>query len=875
MARGRPGGVLGSLGPRRGSPPGSPAGSRQALAPAGPVGQDGPVAPAVSPARGRGQLRPPEFGARGRRGGTPAAFPGPHARPAAAPGAHGPRQVMAEQREEDRDYREYRRLEDGEEDSPPGEEEEEQLLLHVTEGPTDSWHHIKDLDSFFTKIYQFHQRNGFACVLLSDVLELLTFLLCCVDYDVLFATRPLNHSHVPERAKVTLPDAVLPAPQCARRLRGSGWLLFLLVLAGAVWLCRLVTALRRLVGYWEIRSFYIRALGIPAEELCNHSWQSVQARLLALQRRQPLCVPRRELTELDIHHRILRFRNYTVAMVNKSLLPVRFRLPLLGPVVFLTRGLQFNLELLLFRGPAALFQNTWSLRPQVKRAGARRALARGLARAAVLLGVANLALCPCVLGWRLLLAFFSYAEGLKRAPGSLGARRWSLYARHYLRHFNELGHELQARLGRGHAPATKYMDSFSSPLLAVLARHVGFFAGSVLAVLIVLTVYDEDVLTVQHILTAITLLGLVVTVARSFIPDEHAVWCPEQLLQRVLAHVHYLPEHWQGRAGRAETRAEMAQLFQYKAVFILEELLSPLVTPLILIFAFPPRALDIVDFFRNFTVEVAGVGDICSFAQLDVRHHGNPQWLSEGHTEAPPERQAEHGKTELSLMRFALSNPRWRPPPPARRFLGHLQAQVTRDAATAPASLLPEDSALAPEALLSSVLAAGGLLARGQPCSTASATASLLASLRTPLGTPPCAAPDSPAEHPEDRPALSESRLRSLSRSALLAEVASAEMSLHAIYLHQVCHPRLPGSPCPQRPGTRLPWAPWCLSPERRCLRALPPGPGPSSPVPCQAVPTLPAPLGDTHPLFPATDRSWCHPWCPFCPHLGRGSAPG
>ncbi|NWW08589.1 ATG9A protein, partial [Oreocharis arfaki] len=298
---------------------------------------------------------------------------------------------MAEQGEEEREYREYRRLEDCEEDSPPGEEEEEQLLLHVTEGPTGGWmrgvHHPLKVSLTPPHIYHFHQRNGFACVVLSDVLELVqflfvvtfsTFLLCCVDYDVLFATRPLNHSHVPEHTKVTLPDAVLPAPQCARRLRGSGWLLFLLVLAGAVWLCRLVTALRRLVGYWEIRSFYIRALGIPAEELCNHSWQSVQARLLALQRRQPLCVPRRELTELDIHHRILRFRNYTVAMVNKSLLPVRFRLPLLGPVVFLTRGLQFNLELLLFRGPAALFQNTWSLRPQVKRAGARRALARGL-----------------------------------------------------------------------------------------------------------------------------------------------------------------------------------------------------------------------------------------------------------------------------------------------------------------------------------------------------------------------------------------------------------------------------------------------------------------------------------------------------------------
>lgn len=338
-------------------------------------------------------------------------------------------------------------------------------------------------------------------------------------------------------------------------------------------------------------------------ELCNYSWQEVQARLIALQREQQLCVHKRELTELDIHHRILRFSNYTVAMVNKSLLPVRFRLPLLGPVVFLTQGLHYNLELLLFRGPGALFLNSWSLRPCYKRAGERLALARRLARSAALLGAANLLLCPLVLVWQLLYAFFSYAEVLRRRPGVLGTRRWSLYGRLYLRHFNELQHELAARLGRGHRPATRYMNSFASPVLAVLARHIAFFAGSVLAVLIALTVYDEDVLTVQHILTAITLLGLLLTVARwvrrtalcsavprwavpccavpcgavprhsrpcpprrSFIPDEHSVQCPEQLLQRVLAHTHYMPQHWQGSAGAAETCNEMAQLFQYKAV---------------------------------------------------------------------------------------------------------------------------------------------------------------------------------------------------------------------------------------------------------------------------------------------------------------------
>lgn len=56
----------------------------------------------------------------------------------------------------------------------------------------------------------------------------------------------------------------------------------------------------------------------------------------------------------------------------------------------------------------------------------------------------------------------------------------------------------------------------------------------------------------------------------------------------------------------------------------MEELLSPIVTPFILIFILRNKSLEIIDFFRNFTVEVVGVGDICSFAQMDIRRHGNP-----------------------------------------------------------------------------------------------------------------------------------------------------------------------------------------------------------------------------------------------------------
>lgn len=58
------------------------------------------------------------------------------------------------------------------------------------------------------------------------------------------------------------------------------------------------------------------------------------------------------------------------------------------------------------------------------------------------------------------------------------------------------------------------MNCFLSPLLTVVAKNLAFFAGSLLAVLIALTIYDEDVLAVEHVLTSITLLGVCITVCR-------------------------------------------------------------------------------------------------------------------------------------------------------------------------------------------------------------------------------------------------------------------------------------------------------------------------------------------------------------------------
>ena len=142
------------------------------------------------------------------------------------------------------------------------------------------------------------------------------------------------------------------------------------------------------------------------------------------------------------------------------------------------------------------------------------------------------------------------------------------------------------------------------------------------------------------------------------------------------------------------TEVNIIIFFFISALSLLEELISPIITPLVLLFMIRPRAQTIVDFFRNFTVDVTGVGDICSFAQMDVRRHGNSAWQQaspEDELEPQPSTlkamtnaytRAEAGKTEMSLINFTLANPDWKPPQESKEFINALRGHATRDVET-------------------------------------------------------------------------------------------------------------------------------------------------------------------------------------------------
>lgn len=563
------------------------------------------------------------------------------------------------------------------------DQDEQGILYHVAEPTRSKWSHIDDLDSFFTRMYKYHQKHGFICLLLQEIFELMQFVFIVVLTTYLFhgIDYPLLFRYVDSRngTKLTLRDVIYPISQCISNFTFLTWCIIVISLAVLVF--KFFTKFYQTFYYWDIKQFYNTALKINDYELDNLTWCDIIAKIKEVQLEQQMCIHKRELTELDIYHRILRQENYMVAMVNKHLLPPRMTIPFLGEIVYWTKPLRYNIQGLLFRSPWSPFESPWHLREEYKKQNLRNELANKLGRYILYLALVNLCLFPVIFLWQILYSFYSYGELIKREPGRMGMRSWSLYAKLYFRHFNELDHELQARLTRAYRPATRYLEAFSSPIMTVIAQYVGFMCGSLFTVIVALTIYDEDVIAVEHVISIMTGLGAITAVCRSLIPDERTIWCPEQLMECVVMHTHYLPTDWKGQAHTSRVREKFQELFQTSVAAIFEDLLSPIMTPYLMIRWVYPRSLEIVDFFRNFTVSVVGVGDVCSFAEMNVKKHGNPLWHMDPYyypsTEGSDQYlQAEDGKIELSLIHFTTTNPSWVPTPSAQEFIQSVEEEA-------------------------------------------------------------------------------------------------------------------------------------------------------------------------------------------------------
>jgi len=458
---------------------------------------------------------------------------------------------------------------------------------------------------------------------LGFVVGFSTFLTMCIDF-----------KRIPQ--STTLSQILVP--QCTRKMSGSAS--FFLWLFAFFWIVKAFQYLLDIRRLRHMHDFYHHLLEIPDTDIQTISWQEVVGRLMSLRDANPATaagVPERHrkfigsqskqrMDAHDIANRLMRKENYLIALFNKDILDLTLPIPFLGNRQLFSKTLEWNLNLCILD---YVFNEQGQVRPLFLKDTHRRALSDGLRRRFMFAGVMNVLCAPFIVIYFIMLYFFRYFNEYQRNPSQIGSRQYTPLAEWKFREFNELWHLFQRRINMSYPFASRYLDQFPKDKFVQISRFIAFVTGALASVLALASVIDPElflgfeITPDRTVLFYLGIFGTIWAVARGAVPEENLVFDPEFALNSVIEYTHYFPAQWRGRLHSDEVRKEFALLYQMKVVMFLEEILSILFTPFVLWFSLPKCSDRLVDFFREFTVHVDGLGYVCSFAVFDFNKGGN------------------------------------------------------------------------------------------------------------------------------------------------------------------------------------------------------------------------------------------------------------
>uniref|UniRef100_A0A913HSE9 Autophagy-related protein 9 n=1 Tax=Strongyloides stercoralis TaxID=6248 RepID=A0A913HSE9_STRER len=547
------------------------------------------------------------------------------------------------------------------------------------------WDHIQNLDEFFTTIYEYHQGGGFltiavthTCILIQFIIMtfLTIFLTQCLDYSVLFYDKHVNTMGQNITGKIHISDAIYP--NCSSQFSFFTWVTILIALI--FWCRQSWLSGYKLMKFYDIKIFYTTILGITDDEITNVTWQEVCRKICHVQPKIHLVINKDKITPLDIYMRIMRHENYFIAMVNRNLLPLSVKLPFDIEMPYLSKTLRDNLNWLIFNGPFSLWFGAYALKPSIKDPRKLDDISLEFEKTVCYAGIANAVFFPFTFIYQFLYTFFHYGHAIRSNSSILTSRTYSNLAKLKLRHFNELEHELNLRLNKSYRYGLEYLNQFKSTLVDVIVKTIAFTSGTIFIVILILASIDEDVISrVEHVVTIRFVSGIIAFIAGSLIFDENTIWNPSQSMTTLVGFIHYVPDYFIDNAHTEKVRKEFNSMFQFKVLYIFEELLSPILTPIILLLYIKPRTKEIIQFFHLYTVNLDGIGDVCSFSEMNIEKHGDGDIITSISSESGEDvpfpfeidkiSKAYQLKTELSLLNFVANNPDWEPPESGKLFI--------------------------------------------------------------------------------------------------------------------------------------------------------------------------------------------------------------
>ncbi|KAI5257563.1 APG9-domain-containing protein [Aureobasidium subglaciale] len=473
------------------------------------------------------------------------------------------------------------------------------------------WTNVQNLDAFLLQVYQYFTGHGVWSILLSRFIHLATtaflfslfmFLSTCVDYSKIPTSKGTSEVLI---------------PQCMKK---SSWTksLFLWIFC-FWWIATLCKYIAEIPSLRRVEMFYQHLLGIPDTDIQAVSWERVVQSLMKLRDLNPETAAttpkylkaagkqlKQRMDAHDIANRLMRRDNYSIALFNKEIIDLTLSVPILGNRQYYSKSLE---DCINFCFSGFIFDEQ----------GQRLRF----------VAILSIFLAPFTITLHCIYYFSRYYAEFRASPSAIGARTFTPLAEWKFREFNELDHDFRHRIKQAHPMAAAYLDQFPRDKTHQFLQFVSLVSGTLAGLLTIATLWDSELFLGFEITPGrtaffyVSILLAVATGARSAIPDESKVHEPIFHLMNVIEAIHYCPARWKKQLHSDEVRTEFSALYQMKIMIFLEEILSLLIAPFILWRNSGKRSEMIIDFFRNSTVEVEGLGHLCNFAVFDFRKSKN------------------------------------------------------------------------------------------------------------------------------------------------------------------------------------------------------------------------------------------------------------
>ena len=491
-----------------------------------------------------------------------------------------------------------------------------------------------NLDAFLLEVYQYYVEHGVWSILLSRAINLLTELF--VFSFAMFLTTCIDYSKVP--LKKSTPEVLVP--KCMSK---APWiknaLLFVFIIYWMGQLTRHISDIRRL---FRMHHFYLHVLGINDQDIQTVSWVRVVEGLVKVQNANIATAnqtpgvrhwlnygkPQQRVNAESIANRLMRQDNFYVALYNKDILDFTLPLPFIGSRQFYSKSLEWCID---FCFTNFIFDEQGSIRPFCLDVKNRKNLVSALHTRLQFAALTSILIAPFNILRFCIMYFFRYYTEFTRNPSKLSARTFTPFAEWKIREFNELDHLFQRRLRQAYPFANDYLKQFPKDKTDQACRFIALVSGAVAGVLGLLTIWDPELFLGFEVTpgrTAVfwlTIMAGIWAAAHGALPDENEVHDPVLHLKEVLMFTHYMPAHWKDRLHSNEVRSEFSAMYQMKILIFVEEILSLIVAPWILMRNASRRSERIIDFFREQTVHVDGVGYQCNFAVFGFKKDLNTE----------------------------------------------------------------------------------------------------------------------------------------------------------------------------------------------------------------------------------------------------------